>query len=208
MPFKSIVTLSAVFALAGSAFAGSIGLQNTGVAGSSWDILETGTTAVNVSPRPGSWLANTAASSWVWENTSGQPVNVIRTFRQSFDMSGFDLTTAVIAGRWSVDNYGNDILVNGVSTGASAGGFSSWYGFSVNNSLLTSGINTIDFVVQDVGGISGFRSEFTVATAQFPRFRGLIVKNGRTPQRVAAFFGREIPTRPAQAKDFESFCAP
>ena len=80
-------------------------------------------------------------------------------------MSGFDLTTAVIAGRWSVDNYGNDILVNGVSTGASAGGFSSWYGFSVNNSLLTSGINTIDFVVQDVGGISGFRSEFTVATA-------------------------------------------
>ena len=165
MPFKSIVTLSAVFALAGSAFAGSIGLQNTGVAGSSWDILETGTTAVNVSPRPGSWLANTAASSWVWENTSGQPVNVIRTFRQSFDMSGFDLTTAVIAGRWSVDNYGNDILVNGVSTGASAGGFSSWYGFSVNNSLLTSGINTIDFVVQDVGGISGFRSEFTVATA-------------------------------------------
>jgi hypothetical protein len=77
-----------------------------------------------------------------------------------------NLTSAILAGRWSVDNLGLDILVNGASTGQlNNNGFVAWTGFSINSSLLLSGLNTVDFVVKDVGGIAGFRAEFTTATA-------------------------------------------
>ena len=114
---------------------------------------------------PGSWLANTSASAWIWQQSNGLPVNVDRTFRTTFDMTGLDLASAVLSGRWSSDNYGLDILINGQSTGQTATGFSSWFGFSVAPGSLVSGINTLDFVVRDVGGISGFRAEFLTATA-------------------------------------------
>ena len=45
------------------------------------------------------------------------------------DLTGLDPLTAVIQGSWSTDNSGNDILVNGVSTGntsPSFGGFTSF----------------------------------------------------------------------------------
>ena len=45
-------------------------------------------------PIPGSWFANTAARRWIWEAAIGLPVNVIRTFRTTFDLTGLDETTA------------------------------------------------------------------------------------------------------------------
>lgn len=80
-------------------------------------------------------------------------------------MTGLDTTTAVLAGRWSVDNFGLDILVNGISLGVTNPGFNTWSAFSVSSALLLSGMNTIDFVARDVGGIAGFRAEFTSASA-------------------------------------------
>jgi hypothetical protein len=40
------------------------------------------------------------------------------------------------------------------------GGFTSWFGFNLNSGFVA-GINTIDFVVQDVGVIFGFRAELS-----------------------------------------------
>lgn len=184
MSLKNTFLILLTLGTASLSSAGSIGLFNTGVdstgsllAGGSLDshysILETASSGVAIDhysyPGFGAWLPPTSSSQWIWENRNGQPVNVTRTFRTTFDMSGFELATAVINGRWAADNIGLDILVNGASTGQTIPGsyasFNSWHSFSINSSLLVSGVNTIDFQVQDVGGISGFRAEFLTATA-------------------------------------------
>ncbi|MCX6955611.1 MAG: VPDSG-CTERM sorting domain-containing protein [Verrucomicrobia bacterium] len=174
---KSLLLTFASLTLAASLQALPIGLFNTGVNSSGvglalgandshYDVVQNGLAdAVVVSSPPGVWLANTSASEWIWQAASGQPTNVDRTFRTTFDMTGLSLSSAVINGRWSTDNLGMDILVNGVSTGQTATGFTSWFNFSIGSGLLVSGVNTIDFVVRDQGSISGFRAEFTTATA-------------------------------------------
>jgi len=115
---------------------------------------------INTANIPASYIPNDPNSRWIWEDQFGQPTNTTRTFRTTFNIPvAFDLTSAVIVGRWSVDNYGLDILFNGNSTGQTAAGFGSWTSFNFNN-LFVYGQNTVDFVVQDVGFISGLRVEF------------------------------------------------
>jgi hypothetical protein len=110
---------------------------------------------INQASIPGSWVANSLTSRWIWETAAGTPISVDRTFRTTFDLTGLDAATASIAGGWSTDNSGLDILINGISTSQTCGGFSAVCGFSVASGFL-SGINTLDFVVRDVGGIAGF----------------------------------------------------
>jgi hypothetical protein len=122
---------------------------------------------------PTSWLPNTAASAWIWENADGLPIDVTRTFETKFDMTGLDLSTAVIVGRWATDNNGLNIFINGVdivppnppSPLSGIEGFTTWTDFTVGNANLVQGINTLRFEVKDVGSIAGFRAEFTTATA-------------------------------------------
>lgn len=110
---------------------------------------------INQAPIPGSWVANTAARRWIWETATGDPVNVTRTFRTTFDLTGFDETTASLSGLWASDNLGLDILINGISTGNTSAGFSALSAFTITSGFVA-GVNTLDFVVQDTGGISGF----------------------------------------------------
>lgn len=141
-----------------------VGLGN-GVTDPNWQILTTGGTllgqavTVNSSSIPGTWLPNTAASRWLWETATGQPTNVTRDFQISFNLTGFLPSTATISGRWSTDNTGLDIFINGVSTAQTSPGFTAWTNFSINSGFVA-GTNTIRLRVQDVGVISGFRAEF------------------------------------------------
>lgn len=131
-----------------------------------YTILETGTSAITVdsSSRPGSWFPNSSTSGWVWENATGQPTNTTRTFRTTFDLTGLDASTASLSGTWLADNFGK-IVLNGQDTGNSATNFFlSPSAFSINAGFV-SGINTLDFVVEDVGVISGFRVETISGTA-------------------------------------------
>ena len=118
-----------------------------------YSILETGNNAVVMNSHP--WLGNGPDSMCIWENANGQPTNVTRTFRKTFDLTGLDASTASITGKWIVDNFGVDILINGVSTGLTSGG-PSIFDFNITGGFI-SGVNTLDFVIQDVGVISGFR---------------------------------------------------
>ena len=123
-------------------------------------INETGNQAIVIRDAiPGSWLPNDATSRWIWHDINGNPINVTRTFELSFDLTGFDHTTASLSGRWSTDNTGLDILINGSSTEQTCGGFTVWCDFSVSSDFI-SGVDTLSFVVNDFGGISGFRAEF------------------------------------------------
>ena len=119
---------------------------------------------INETSVPSLWLDNDTTSRWIWQEATGLPTNVTRTFTTSFDLTGFDPSTASITGRWAVDNFGDDILINGVSTGQTMVGFASFSNFSITSGFVD-GLNTISFVARDVGGISGFRAEFLSATA-------------------------------------------
>jgi hypothetical protein len=96
------------------------------------------------------WLANSSTSRWIGpadgNDANGPPGNY--TYRTTFDLTGFDETTAMIAGLWATDNTGIDILINGTSVGAGqlATGFDVFTPFTIDTGFI-SGINTLDFVM-------------------------------------------------------------
>src|SRR6266496_3682296 len=112
----------------------------------------------------GSWLPNTAASQWIGPDTSdGSSINggnYSVDYRTTFDLTGFNPATAVLTGRWSTDNVGTDIKINGTSTGNTASGFGSWFSFTISSGFV-SGINTLDFLWANQGGPGGLRVEFS-----------------------------------------------
>lgn len=125
------------------------------------------TTETDGFPLGQSWFANDQASKWV-EPISGRvdghpPGEYI--YRLTFDLGGADPAKAVIAGRWSADDIGSDILINGVSTGFTTT-TSSFNTFAISQGLH-SGVNTLDFVANNAvctgcgnTNPSGLRVEF------------------------------------------------
>ena len=105
---------------------------------------------------PGSWVGNTVASQWI-----GPAVDIVEpsdptwagdySYELTFDMTGLDPLSAVITGKWSSDN-GSQILLNGVSTGATIGstGYSALAPFTITAGFAP-GINTLTFVVHNLG---------------------------------------------------------
>jgi len=131
-----------------------------------YNYVETGPgPAVVMTAIPGSYVPNGANSQWVWQQADGQPTNVIRTFITTFDLTGLDPSTAQIDMLIGTDNSLVDIELNGISTGLSGSGFAVLSPFSINSGFQP-GINTLEFIVQDVGVISGFRAEISNASAE------------------------------------------
>ncbi|MCF7734488.1 MAG: cadherin-like domain-containing protein [Akkermansiaceae bacterium] len=122
---------------------------------------------------PGSWLANSSTSLWIGPRAdsagsagisadagAGPGVYVYRT---SLDLTGFDLATVVISGKWSSDNEGIEIRVNGTAIGfpnTVGTTFATLVPFNINNTafpaLLTDGVNTVDFVVKNTDATAGY----------------------------------------------------
>lgn len=108
-------------------------------------------------PHTGAPYAVSPNSRWIWAiaDASSVPASV-NTFRQTFDLTGLDHTTAVITGRWGVDNLGH-ILLNGqtpIGTGSlslsSGPTFQEFHSFTITGGFVP-GINTLDFVAVDNG---------------------------------------------------------
>lgn len=90
-------------------------------------------------------------SAYIWQASSGQPGNTTRTFRTTFTVgAAYDPFTAFVSGQWSTDNAGVNIFLNGVGTGNTSPGFSSFTSFLISTGFV-SGLNTLDFQVNDVG---------------------------------------------------------
>jgi len=90
-------------------------------------------------------------------------------FQETFNLTGFNPTTAAITGLWAVDNYATGIYLNGVLEGAGIGSptvnaYGSKTPFSINSGFQ-SGINTLDFVVKNNGGPVGLFVSVTSSTA-------------------------------------------
>jgi len=111
------------------------------------------------------WMGDDSSSAWIGPNGSdlSGPVGTY-TYRVSFDLSGLNPRTASISGLWSMDDVGQDILINGISTGATGNGFSSFQAFTIDKGFKD-GLNTIDFKVFNGGGPTGLRVEMTGAAA-------------------------------------------
>src|SRR5439155_7074998 len=98
------------------------------------------------------WLATSPQSKWIGpkaDQSVGSSAGDY-TYRISFDLTGLDPGTAVLTGRWTSDNTGTDLRLNGVSTGITADG--NFAAFSPQFTISTgfvSGTNTLDFAVNN-----------------------------------------------------------
>ena len=96
------------------------------------------------------WLANSQESRWIGPRSDAGAGGAAGdyTYTTRFSLADFDPSTAVLTGRWSSDNSGVDILLNGVSQGlandGNFGGFSPQ--FEIRSGFVD-GLNTLAFVV-------------------------------------------------------------
>jgi len=115
----------------------------------------------------GPWLAHGPKSKWIAPQTSQAsghpPGNYV--YRLTFMLTNLDPETAVITGRWSSDNGGVDILINGVSTGINYdGNFGAFSDTWTIDRGFVEGTNTLEFVVNNAGtsvNPTGFRAELS-----------------------------------------------
>jgi len=72
-------------------------------------------------------------------------------YETTFDLTGLNPASARLAGRWSTDNGGVDIFINGISTGqANTAQFVAWTPFQITSGFVA-GTNRIAFVVNNGG---------------------------------------------------------
>ncbi len=183
---KHLLASATLALLCGTVHAAPIAIYNTGVDASGTpqgeDAPELHYTLIDPSPTVGTpfvttaaggfpvapfgpWIGDNGISSWITPaaNTEGGLATFV--YRTTFDLTGFDASSAVLTGRWASDNAGLEIYVNALGTGSFSGSFSSWSAFSVTSGF-TEGINTLDFFVRNDGGPTGLRVEFLGATAE------------------------------------------
>ncbi len=100
------------------------------------------------------WLANGPDSKWIAPKPSQSPGNAAGDYRYRirFDLGGLEPSTAVITGRWTSDNQGTDVLLNGVSTGVTSDGNFGGLGnpFTISSGFVD-GTNSLEFVVNNGG---------------------------------------------------------
>ncbi|CAN5189173.1 hypothetical protein BH23VER1_BH23VER1_26650 [soil metagenome] len=99
-------------------------------------------------PIGGAWLDNSATSKWIGPTSDSSAAEGIYTYRLTFNLDGFDASTAQIVGRWATDNGGLDILLNGISTGFASAGFTGYSDFAISSGIIA-GTNTLDFLVEN-----------------------------------------------------------
>jgi hypothetical protein len=109
------------------------------------------------------WVANTSTSKWIGPSlNTGLSAGGDYAYETTFTVpADRDPSTIIIIGQWASDNLGSDILVNGVSIGSGNNNqFISYTTFTIasSNATLTTGVNTIDFLVNNAAqGYTGLR---------------------------------------------------
>lgn len=104
------------------------------------------------------------SSQWIANSASGTDASVYQLYiyELSFDLTGYDPTTATLSGLWGVDNVGN-VLLNGV--GATGTGdlmlrsvdhhnFQNAHAFTITSGFIA-GVNRLQFEIGDTGGVTG-----------------------------------------------------
>jgi hypothetical protein len=139
------------------------------------------------------WIANGPDSKWIApqadQSGGNSPGNY--TYQLVFDLTGFDPASAVLTGRWSSDNAGVEVRLNGQPTGVTFDG--NFGAFSPEFTLragFIAGANTLDFVVNNAGDSvnpTGFRAELR-GTAELEAPPGTPPQIVRQPEPVTVSF--------------------
>ena len=108
----------------------------------------------------GPWLGDDGVSAWIGPSTDSSLDGAVGQYdyRTTFNLIGFNASTAALNGKWSADNAGINILINGASTGQMVASFDSFNSFAITSGFIN-GLNTIDFLVRNDGGPTGLRVE-------------------------------------------------
>jgi hypothetical protein len=106
------------------------------------------------------WLPDNRSSSWISPGVDTlMPGNTSHIYETSFDLTGLDPATAQIAGRWSADNQGTGIILNGQPVSVLvAPDFTVWTPFQITTGFV-SGTNTLRFIVFNAFDFSGSNPE-------------------------------------------------
>ncbi len=168
MRIKSVLAAGLFSIISLAANAATVTDVGTSVGGT--DFVSSGGGALVDALHP-AYVANSATSAWVWDaDRSLSPV----TFSHSFDLTGYDMSTASLSGLWAVDNYGWAYL-NGVEISAIVHGYAAFKtltDFSASTGFVN-GLNTLSFLVYNTGNASSgnpaaFRAEAMVSATPVP----------------------------------------
>jgi hypothetical protein len=113
----------------------------------------------------GPWLANSAKSKWIAPMVETSTASTgDYSYQLLLDLTGYDPTTAFIAGSWASDD-GGSIFLNGADTGFKSAGFGGYSEFNITNGFI-SGTNRLEFRISNGAiGYTGLRVENLRGTA-------------------------------------------
>jgi hypothetical protein len=96
------------------------------------------------------WVSPPTGSTWIGPSQGYEydPVGVY-VYTLTFDLTGQDVSSAIIWGRWTADNYAS-VLLNDVDTGVSVGDrdYGRLFDFVIDSGFVT-GVNELQFVVNN-----------------------------------------------------------
>lgn len=111
-----------------------------------------------------SYAAEDADSRWISYAASGHTASTVTLYRLTFDLTGFDHTTAQISGHWGADNAAA-LILNGSFTGRSVNNvFASLAEFTLTSGFRP-GLNHLEFQVADAAPPTAFRLDNLFGTA-------------------------------------------
>jgi hypothetical protein len=159
-------------------------------------------------PGPSAYTANLANGAWIPDGPTSRWITPLPTnkrmgvgdyvYRTALDLTGLNPALVQLSGKWTTDNQGTAIRLNGSNTGlpqTPAEGFGTFHNFAITSGFV-SGVNTLDFVVHnDSGdGISmnptGLRAEFHLASQVVPGTPSVNPGAGTLPPPGQALTGR------------------
>lgn len=111
----------------------------------------------------GAYFADGPASRWISVNANGSSAGSgTYVFQTTFDLTGFNPATASISVQCGTDNALTGVTLNGGAVAGDCDGFSGAFSGAFNiTSGFQSGINMLQFSVQDFGAPMALRAQFT-----------------------------------------------
>lgn len=132
------------------------------------------------------YAAEDADSRWISLGAGGSPGSNTTRYRLSFDLTGLNAATAQIGGSWGADNLGT-IFLNGANTGITTSNFSFLTSFNIATGFV-SGVNNVDFEIQDFGPPTAFRVDNLAGTADLAATGG-VPEPATWAMMIMGFFG-------------------
>ena len=119
------------------------------------------------------WLADNSTSAWIGPNNDpflNSPGGYY-TYETTFNLTSLNPSTALITGQWSTDNNGIRIVLNGKDTGNPGTSeiqlIEGYVPFTISSGFI-SGLNTLDFVVNNISGPTALRVELSGTATPVP----------------------------------------